>query len=79
MFRNASLFFSSIVAGFTFQGCTAFDAPASQPGMSHREVQALVKTYYWQRRFPIPSYSDDQLAAFLLLGARQVPLRRSYA
>jgi hypothetical protein len=69
MFRNVSLFLSSVVAASTFQGCTAFDAPDAQPGMSHRETQALVETYYWQRHSPTPSYSDLQLDALLARSA----------
>ena len=69
MFRNASLFVSSVAAASAFSGCAAFDVPASRPGMSRRETQALVETYYWQRHFPTPAYSDTQLDALLARSA----------
>jgi len=53
------------IAVSAFEGCTAFDTPAAQPGMSRRETEALVRSYYWQRKWTSPSYSDAQLDALL--------------
>ena len=69
MFRNGSISLSLVVVAFTLQCCSTFDTPAAAVGMSHRETEALIKTYYWQRRFPTPSYSDDALDALLTASA----------
>ena len=65
MFRNGPLFLSSIAAAFMLQGCSTFDPPAARLGVSEREARALAENYYWQRRFPMSTYSDDALDAVL--------------
>ncbi len=37
--------------------------------MSRRETRALVATYYWQRHFPTPSYTDRSVDALLARSA----------
>jgi hypothetical protein len=69
MLRNAPRFVSLVAALFVFQGCSVFDASPSRPGMSRRETAALVETYYWQRHFPTPSYTESSLDTLLARSA----------
>jgi hypothetical protein len=57
------------VVAFMFQGCAAFESPASDAGMSRRETNVLVKNYYWKRELPIPTYTDHALDTLLAASA----------
>ena len=69
MSRNGSLLLILAIGASGFQGCSTFDPPAARPGLSRRETEALIKTYYWKREFPTPSYSDKALDALLASSA----------
>ena len=67
--RSALLSFSLALGSTVLTSCSTLDVPASRPGMSHRETETLIKTYYWQRKFPVPSYTDEALDALLAASA----------
>ena len=46
-----------------FAGCAT--VRDSSPGVSKRELAALVHSYYWQPYFVVPTFTDGELAALM--------------